>query len=71
MQNLFRQLHSFGYRAQVLRPELLHRPDTIIGFSIELPNGSVWVTEPNNPTKLLFYPFEEWHIESVLIVMWD
>jgi hypothetical protein len=71
MQNLVCRLHSLGYRDQVLCPKPLHGPDTIINFSIMLPNGSVWVTEPRNPTDFLFHPFEGWHIGSVLIVVWD
>jgi hypothetical protein len=71
VQNHVCQLHSLGYRAQVLCLELLHRPNTIIGFSIMLPNGSVWVTEPHDPTDFLFHPFEGWCIGSVLIVVWD
>ncbi len=70
-QNLVCRLHSLGYHAQVLHPELLHRPDTIIGFSITLPDGSVWVTEPSDPTDFLFSPSEGWRIGSVLIVVWD
>ncbi len=72
-QNLVCWHYSLGYRAQILCPGPLHGPDTIIGFSIMLLDGSVLVTEPRARMDFLFHPFEGWRIGSMLIVVrdWD
>ena len=70
VRNLIRLLLSLGYQAQVLHPEPVGW-DICLDIRITLPDNTVWVTLPGDPTDFLQYSFEGWPIGSVLIVMWD